>query len=249
MKSASLVVLLPLLLCLVLASQVIAADDAKYNFASAQGEKRIQVAPGGEGRGTLYFYNIDGNRVTHVTLTPSSLPAGWQVSLDPPAHAAQFSVNEQTVTTIENLSVEPSELLVHAVQSSPPGSACIAVPGRGFAVAKEAAVVVRVPNGVPAGTRAPLRVSAEASWLGQVGAASLKQARDFDFTVEIAPPGSGYSERPLPAQPTVVVVAPAGIAGEEPASDFWLPLATLGMVVMAGAGYAAGRRGRRGRSR
>jgi hypothetical protein len=249
LKPASVVAALTLLICLIPTLTVSAsADEPHYNFASAQGEKRILVAPGGEGRGVLYFYNIDGNRITHVTLTSSSLPPGWQVSLDPPLHETPYSVNGEAVTTAENFAVEPSDLLVHAATSTPPGSACIAVPGRGFALAKEANVVVRAPSDTPPGTKAQLRVSAEAAWLGQIGVASLKQARDFDFTVEVAQPSAGHTEHPLPAAATAA--APAGsAAADEGQFALWLPLAALGMVMMAGAGYAAGRRGRHGDGR
>ena len=50
------------------------ADEARYNFASAQGDKQISVTPGGEGKGVIYFYNIDGNRITHISLKVNQAP-------------------------------------------------------------------------------------------------------------------------------------------------------------------------------
>ncbi|MEJ2740818.1 MAG: hypothetical protein P8105_13515, partial [Dehalococcoidia bacterium] len=67
MKNICLLVI-TVLLILALPVSVLADDAAKYNFASAQGDKEIAVKPGSEGTGAIYFYNIDGNRITHITL-------------------------------------------------------------------------------------------------------------------------------------------------------------------------------------
>jgi len=63
------VIFLALALLLALPSPALAQEAAKYNFASARGGKQITVTPGGEGEGVIYFYNIDGNRITHITLS------------------------------------------------------------------------------------------------------------------------------------------------------------------------------------
>jgi hypothetical protein len=165
------------------------AQDARYNFASAQGEKRIAVTPGGQASGVLYFYNAEGNRITHINLAVVDAPSKLAVEIDPPPGEIELEIGGSRVVVSENLYVEPAPTLFQPVRDVPDGSACIGLGENRYAVAKVARVVVRAPEGTPLGPAGPLRVSAEASWLGQTGAAAMKQARDFDFTIEVVASG------------------------------------------------------------
>lgn len=64
----------------------VAEEPAKYNFASAQGASSLRVVPGGEVKGVIRFYNIDGNRTTHITLEAVQAPENWEVEIVPPLH-------------------------------------------------------------------------------------------------------------------------------------------------------------------
>jgi hypothetical protein len=172
------------IMMLVLSSAALAEEPAKYNFASVQGAKEIGILPGGEGAGNVYFYNIDGNRITHVTLDISQAPAGWQVELQPPLGETQVEINGQTVTVDENLYVEPSEVQSQEIKDVPEGMVCIPV-SKGYALAKEANIIIRVPAAEEIGTEGQITISATARWLGQSGAAAVSQSRDFSFTVEV----------------------------------------------------------------
>ena len=185
-------VLVTLLLALPLSVQ--AQEAPRYNFASAQGSKEISVTPGGESRGSIYFYNIDGNRITHINLEVSQAPSGWEVTIEPPLSETQVLVSGLPVTVVENLYVEPSELLTEEPQNVPEGMVSIKVPGRGYALGKLAQVVIKVPETTPLGSTGEITVAAEASWLGQSGAAAVKQARDFDFSVTIVSGSTEYTE-------------------------------------------------------
>ena len=166
------------------ASPAMAEEAAKYNFASSQGAKNIQVIPGGEGAGVVYFYNIDGNRITHVTLEIAQSPPDWQVEIQPPPGETQVEVNGQMITVTENLYIEPSEALTEEAEP-PDGMICIPVATRGYALAKEARINVKVPAGEEIGTKEEIVIAATATWLGQGGAVALNQARDFTYTVEV----------------------------------------------------------------
>jgi hypothetical protein len=175
----------------------VSAEDeeaAKYNFASAQGSKELQVSPGAQTAGAIYFYNIDGNRITHITLEVSEAPSGWTVSVEPPLSETEVLVSGMPVTVTENLYVEPGELFAEEPQTVPEGMVSIKVPGRGYALGKLAQVLVSVPDSVPLGTTGEIVIAAEASWLGQSGSAAVKQARDFDFTVTVVSESSEFSE-------------------------------------------------------
>jgi hypothetical protein len=176
---------LALMTLMTMASSAFAEEPAKYNFASVQGSKNIQLLPGGNGTGNMYFYNIEGNRITHVTLEVSQVPAGWQVEIQPPLGETQVEVNGQVVTVTENLYVEPSEASSEVIKDVPDGMACIPVSQRGYALAKEAQIIVYIPDSEEIGTQEEIIVTATARWLGQGGAVAFSQSRDFNFTVEV----------------------------------------------------------------
>jgi hypothetical protein len=225
-KTCLLLLTLAALLFVVVALPVYAQDEAaKYNFASAQGSPDIKAIPGGEGRGDIYFYNIDGNRITHITLEVAKAPSGWKVTVEPPLAETKVIVNEQPVTVAENLYVEPSQSLTEEPANVPEGMVSIKVPERGYALAKQAQVIVEVPGSAAIGTTGKITIAAEASWLGQGGAAAVKQARDFDFNVTVVSASTGYSE-------TVV----GNEKASQPSSGFslarWWPLVLIGVIVL-----------------
>jgi hypothetical protein len=207
-KSCLLAAVVMLLLTIPL--PVRADEESKYNFASAQGGKGIAVMPGSEGKGVIYFYNIDGNRITHITLEVSQVPEDWDVEIDPPMHDMQVEVSGRVVTVTENLYVEPSEALTEEPTEVPEGMVSITVPTRGYVLAKAVYIIVRVPEDEEIGTTGDIIVSAEAFWLGQTGAAAVKQARDFEFSVEVISGEEEFTEtiigeieKPEPEKPRI----------------------------------------------
>jgi len=122
----------------------------------------------------IYFYNIDGNRITHITLNVSQAPDNWEVEIQPPLHEIQVEISGSPVTVTENLHVEPSELLSEETEDVPEEMVCITVPTRGYALAKPAYIIVRVPESEEIGTKGDITISAEAEWLGYGGAAAIK---------------------------------------------------------------------------
>lgn len=222
---------LAVLFVMMLPLPVHANEEARYNFATAQGDKELKIVPGEDGVGNIYFYNIDGNRITHVTLEVSQAPPGWQVTIEPPLSETQVIVNEMPVTVVENLYVEPWELYPEEPDDVPEGMVSIKVPTRGYALGKQARIVINIPEDTPLGTAGTIVIAAEAFWLGQTGAAAISQARDFEFNVTVASGSTEYSETivseggplveeeepatPEPAGP-VVEPAPTAPGAEEP---------------------------------
>ena len=258
-KSCLLAAVVMLLLTIPL--PVRADEESKYNFASAQGGKGIAVMPGSEGKGVIYFYNIDGNRITHITLEVSQVPEDWDVEIDPPMHDMQVEVSGRVVTVTENLYVEPSEALTEEPTEVPEGMVSITVPTRGYVLAKAVYIIVRVPEDEEIGTTGDIIVSAEAFWLGQTGAAAVKQARDFEFSVEVISGEEEFTEtiigeieKPEPEKPRITQPAKTesgeGAKPEEalpsppppgesiPLTDSlmrWLPTIIAGLVVVLAA--------------
>ena len=186
MKRYNLLVVLPVLfLALWQPGPVMSQQEAVYNLASIQPDKRIEIEPGGYGSGLIYFYNVDGNRDTHIKLEVSRSPANWEVEIQPSAQDIVIDTANGSILLIENLCVEPSTLQPEKITGLTDGSECIAVSDRGYAVAKVACVTIRVPESAKAGDTGEVAVTAQAMWLGQEGAASIRQTRDFVFSVEL----------------------------------------------------------------
>ena len=189
--------ILALIMILAFSSAALAQEPSRYNFASAQSSQDIKVTPNVEGAGSIYFYNIDGNQITHVVLEVSQSPANWQVAIQPPIGETRVEIGGRIVTVNETLYIEPSQALSQKAENPPEGMVCIAIPPRGYALAKEAKIIVRVPGSEKVGTTGKIVVSATAQYLGQSGAVAIKQNRDFNFSVEVVAPTTGAQEKIL----------------------------------------------------
>jgi len=222
-------IIVALVMLMTLPTLALAQEPAQYNFASAQGSKHITVTPGGEGTGMIYFYNIDGNRITHISLEVSQAPDSWQIEIQPPLGEIQVEIGGTVVTVTENLHVEPSELLSQEAKDVPAGMVCITVPNRGYALAKAAKIIVRVPESEEIGGKGEINISAVAEWLGQTGAVAIKQARDFDFLVEVVSETAGSEEK---------IIEEPGTAGTGKFSSIvmrWLPAIIAAVIVILAA--------------
>jgi len=203
----------------------LAQEEApKYNFASAQGSSSLQVIPGSECRGVIYFYNVDGNRITHITLEVVEAPSDWEVEIDPPLHDIEVGFGGAIITVIENLHAEPTELSSEEIEDVPEGMVCLTLPNKlgegipGYALAQPAYIIIRVPESEEVGITGEIKIHAVAEWLGQSGPGQIGQTRDFDFTLttvyeitdeEIITPGEGFD------------------------TGKWLPWIILGVVAVA----------------
>jgi hypothetical protein len=235
MKKLCLVVVAVFLL-LSFPMRVHADGEAKYNFASIQGAKELSVSPGQSTEGVIYFYNIDGNRITHVTLKVSQAPAGWEVTVEPPLLETEVLVNDMPVTVEENLYVDPTELLSQEPEDVPEDMVSIKIPGRGYTLGKTAKVLVRVPESVPIGSKGEIIVAGEAAWLGQGGSAALKQVRDFDFSLTVVSLTSDYNETIIGQNGTDDAIE-TGLA-----SNWMLPLIIAVVVTAVVSGVIFSRR-------
>ncbi len=188
-KNVALVIFTVLIFLLMPATAIAEDDGTTYSFASAQGSTQLEVIPGTNTYGTIYFYNVDGNVITHVAFETVDAPAGWTVSFDPALHEAQYSLGGPPITVEENLFAAPTELFTEPVDNPPAGTIALTLPNKlgpdvpGYCVAKELEVVISVPASVATGITDTVTVKATGFWLGQGGAAAITQERQFDFNV------------------------------------------------------------------
>jgi len=207
--------LIILSILLILVSTVSAQEPPKYNFGSMQPAKELSVSPGDSITTKLYFYNIYGNRITHISLSVSKAPEDWDISFDPPLHTTTVNISGIMTEVTENLFVEPSEALEEIPETIPEGIEYISS-SVGYIGAKPVLITISVPEDEKLGKSFNITISASAEWLGQTGAVAIKQSRDFDFTVKVVP--KEFKEEivttTIPETTTTIPVAkPIGITG------------------------------------
>ena len=159
-------------------------EDAKYNFGSAQADKELKTNPGGEITTKLYFYNIYGNRITHIKLEVSEFPENWIISLTPETHDAEVDISGILTTINENLYVEPSSDVVEEIPKNVPEGIEYISSSVGYIGAKPVEIKIKVPENENYGSY-NLRIDASAFWLGQQGTAEIQQSRSFDYKINL----------------------------------------------------------------
>lgn len=210
---------------LVLPSQVLA--EGAYNFSSAQGASSLQAIPGTTTEGVVYFYNVDGDRITHIVIDVLEAPEGWTVEVDPPLDEQEYDVSGTKITVTENLYAGPTEVYAEEITDPPDGTVSLTLPNKlgegiaGYCLAKLVTITISVPESVEIGTTGDIKILATGSWLGQTGAAAIAQTREFDYTVQAVlelkdekpiTPGEGFDiVKWLPWIIVGVVVIGAGV--------------------------------------
>ena len=193
-------------------SLVAAQEDAKYNFGSAQADKELKTNPGGEIITKLYFYNIYGNRITHIKLEVSEFPENWIITLTPEAHDADVDVSGILTTINENLYVEISEAVDEIPENVPEGIEYISS-SVGYIGADPVEIKIKVPESEKYGTY-DLRIDASAFWLGQEGTAEIQQSRSFDYKIDLV--SLIFYEKPIIDDGEIKVKNETEIAPEKP---------------------------------
>jgi len=207
-------ILISLFVIILLASISILAqaqEDAKYNFGSAQADKELKINPGGEITTKLYFYNIYGNRITHIKLEVSESPENWIISLTPDAHDTEVDVSGVLTTVNENLYVEISEAVDEIPENVPEGIEYISS-SVGYIGANPVEIKIKVPENENYGSY-NLRIDASAFWLGQQGTAEIQQSRSFEYKIDLV--SEIFYEKPVTKDGEIKVKNETPIAPEE----------------------------------
>jgi len=155
-------------------SEILSAEPARYNLASVQASYSLKVEAGGRAQGQLYFYNVDGNRPTHIKLDATIVPNGIELGFD-----------------YEYLLVEPTNVYAEPVTNIPEGMTSLALANKlgdgvtGYCLAHVVDVIVYAMDDAGLGDAGDVRVKTTASWMGQTGQAQISQTRSFDFSVKV----------------------------------------------------------------
>jgi hypothetical protein len=174
------------ILFFILTPVVLAEEAPKYNLATTTATGTILIQPGETLKvPAIYFFNIYGNRITHVRLSLAIAPKGWDVKIEPEMHEVQVNISGTIVTASENLYVIPSKPVneVPAVVSE--GMAYITLGGvEGNIPTKIAYLNITAPPDIPLGSTYSISVKAVGSWFGGAATLAFSQERSFTFTVQ-----------------------------------------------------------------
>lgn len=164
----------------------LAEEEAKYNFATTTATGTILIQPGETMKvPAIYFYNIFGNRITHVSLYLTNSPEGWDVKIEPKIQIRQVNISGTFTPVEENLYVAPSQPVKEVPDTLLEGTGYITLGGvEGNIPVKIAYLNITVPSNVPIGGTYPVSVKAVGRWFGQAATLAFSQERSFDFKVQ-----------------------------------------------------------------
>ena len=185
----------------------LASVSAGYNFGSMQPEKVFSLNPGQEFMTKIYFYNVYGDKPTHVKLEIVEQPEDWDVELIPELEEVGYDVSGIIQTIEENLVVEESEVL------DEPGKEIEGIEyirsKVGYIGANFVELKIFIPEDEELGETKNILVKANAFWLGSSGMLDINQEREFDYTINIKP--EEYYEKKI--EPETEEEQSSGITG------------------------------------
>ncbi|MCD6477759.1 MAG: hypothetical protein J7K87_02025 [Candidatus Aenigmarchaeota archaeon] len=178
-----------ILVTVILMSSFVFAQGAAYNLGTMQKDKVIEVEPGKSATTKIYFYNIFGNRITHVKLNVEEAPEGWGIEINPELHNVTLNVTGVIIHVEENLYTIPCSMdkdWCPTNDTTPrEGVEYLTASGvDGKVPAKYVTITVHAPSGTPLWKEYPLKITATANWYGEAGMVALSQQRDFDYTIK-----------------------------------------------------------------
>ena len=125
--------------------------------------------------GRLYFYNVDGNKTTHIDLETVAVPDGIEVEYATGSH----------------LEVAPADIHPEPVEAVPEGLVNLTLPSKlgagvaGYRLAHVVVIEILVNEAIALIDDACVEILATASWPGQTGQVSIKQTRIFSFYLDL----------------------------------------------------------------
>jgi hypothetical protein len=215
---------------LVLTPIAVAEEAPKYNFGTTAASSTILIEPGENLKvPAVNFFNIYGNRITHVAMTLTDSPKGWDVNIEPELHEVQVNISGTIVTSTENLYVSPSSAVAEKPAVPEEGVNYITLGGiEGYVPAKVAYLNITVPPDVPIGGSYTISIRAVGNWYGQAANLALSQERSFQFKVQTVT--HTFSEE---------IVKPGEI---EKKPDYSMYIIALIVVIAIAGGFYAGKR-------
>jgi len=158
------------------------ADTPKYSFGSMQETKNLVINPGKEISTKIYFYNVYGDRNTHIRLDIEK-PEEWNIKITPSIEEVTYDVSGELLNFKENLVIEPSEILKEPLEDSE--KIKYIKSKEGFVGSNFVEVKIKIPENTELGRQETIKVNAIAFWLGSGGGVSIEQERTFEYNIKV----------------------------------------------------------------
>jgi len=105
-----------------------------------------KVQPGGVVEVTWNFYNLYGDRTTHITITKTSGP-DWKITYNPKLHVAYYDISGVITNKTENLAIENMTTVLTIPANLPEGINYIKHPAQdGYIPVKSIKMYIEVPE-------------------------------------------------------------------------------------------------------
>ena len=105
-----------------------------------------KVKPGTEVLVTWNFYNLYGDRTTHITITKTSGP-NWDIRYEPEFHEEQYDISGVISPMNENLAIETSSVVLEIPANPPEGVTYVKHPSKdGYIPVKQLKIYIKVPE-------------------------------------------------------------------------------------------------------
>ncbi len=105
-----------------------------------------EAKPGQEVVVTWNFYNLYGDRITHITLSRISGP-DWDIRYDPPLHEEEYDISGIIINQTENLAMENNPVVLTIPENPPEGISYVKHPNKeGYIPVKQIKIYLKIPE-------------------------------------------------------------------------------------------------------
>ncbi len=119
--------------------------DAACSLGATPLGAGAKVKPGTEVLVVWNFYNLYGDRTTHISVTKTSGP-DWDIRYEPTFHEEQYEISGVVTPMNENLAVENSSVVLEIPSTIPEGMDYVKHPSKdGYIPVKTLKIYIKVP--------------------------------------------------------------------------------------------------------
>jgi hypothetical protein len=105
-----------------------------------------EAKPGQEVMVTWNFYNLYGDRMTHIIISKISGP-DWEIRYDPVIHEENYNISGVIISKTENLAVENSSVTLKIPENSPEGISYVKHPNKeGYIQVNPVKIYIKIPE-------------------------------------------------------------------------------------------------------
>jgi len=157
------------------------------------------VQPGGTVVVKWNFYNLYGDRTTHVSVSKTGGP-NWKISYEPELHEEQYEVSGVVESIEENLAVEKRDIVPE--KGSEEGWVYLKHPNeKGYILAKELKIYIEVPETTELWKNYKFIFKANGNCFSEPGTVPVSGGAQLEVKIT---PTTSYYEKPYGEKETIV---------------------------------------------